>query len=180
VGYQILEKLVKADRVRSIVFFTGTPHRGKNFGFLSLLHLLRPDLFDTKRPLAQQLSGLRQVMIRNNKQNVTDLKGKRLFHPPKTTSRTYSYSEKKDRFYGMLTDFITTGKAYASTLSTSDQRTATLVLISMQKLASSSVAAIRRALNRRLNKLQTAKQELTKLQQQRELLSQYQESEEQG
>lgn len=179
-GYQFLEKLVEADRVRSMVFFTGTPHRGKNFGFLSLLRLLRPDLFDTKRPLAQQLSGLRQVMIRNNKQNVTDIKGKRLFHPPKTTSRTYSYSEKEDRFYGMLTDFITTGKAYASTLSTSDQRTATLVLISMQKLASSSVAAIRRALNRRLNKLQTAKQELTKLQQQRELLSQYYESEEQG
>jgi superfamily II DNA or RNA helicase len=179
-GYQFLEKLVEADRVRSMVFFTGTPHRGKNFGFLSLLHLLRPDLFDTKRPLAQQLSGLRQVMIRNNKQNVTDIKGQRLFHPPKTTSRTYSYSEAEDRFYGMLTDFIATGKAYASTLSTSDQRTVTLVLISMQKLASSSVAAIRRALNRRLTKLQTARQELAKLQQQRELLSEYDESEEQG
>src|SRR5262245_5969819 len=88
-GYQFLEKLVEANRVRSIVFFTGTPHRGKNFGFLSLLRLLRPDLFDPKRPLTQQLSGLRQVMIRNNKQNVTDIKGKRLFHPPKTKSRTY-------------------------------------------------------------------------------------------
>jgi SNF2 family DNA or RNA helicase len=65
-GYRFVEKLAAANRVRSMIFFTGTPHRGKNFGFLSLLTLLRPDLFDTKRSLQQQLPGLRQVMIRNN------------------------------------------------------------------------------------------------------------------
>ena len=162
-GYQLLEKLVDANRVASIVFFTGTPHRGKDFGFLSLLRLLRPDLFDPKKSLSQQLAGLRQVMIRNNKQNVTDLKGKRLFHPPKVTSRTYSYSEPESHFYEMLTEFIATGKAYASTLSTTDQRTVILVLISMQKLASSSLAAFRRALLRRLNKLKGATDELAKL-----------------
>ena len=179
-GYQLLEKLVDANRVASIVFFTGTPHRGKDFGFLSLLRLLRPDLFDPKKSLSQQLAGLRQVMIRNNKQNVTDLKGKRLFHPPKVTSRTYSYSEPESHFYEMLTEFIATGKAYASTLSTTDQRTVILVLISMQKLASSSVAAIRRALLRRLNKLKGATDELAKLKQQRDMISKYEESEEQG
>ncbi len=179
-GYRFLEKLVEGQRVRSMVFFTGTPHRGKNFGFLSLLRLLRPDLFDPKRPLAKQLSGLREVMIRNNKQNVTDLKGQRLFHPPKVTPQTYTYSDEESRFYAMLTDFIATGKAYASTLSSSDQRTAILVLISMQKLASSSVAAIRRALNRRLQKLKGAKLELAKLQTQREVLSQYIQAEDEG
>ena len=179
-GYHLLEKLVEEKRVRSMVFFTGTPHRGKNFGFLSLLQLLRPDLFDCKRSMAQQLSGLRQVMIRNNKQNVTDLKGKRLFQPLKVASQTYAYSEPEDRFYTMLTEFITTGKAYASTLSSSDQRTVILVLISMQKLASSSVAAIRRALVRRLDKLKNAKNELAKLQEQRDMLSRYDDSDEQG
>ena len=179
-GYRLLEKLVDGNRIRSMVFFTGTPHRGKNFGFLSLLHLLRKDLFDPKRPLAQQLSGLREVMIRNNKQNVTDLKGNRLFRPPKVTPRTYGYSAEEDRFYAMLTEFIATGKAYASTLSSSDQRTVILVLISMQKLASSSVAAIRSALNRRLLRLRAAKGDLAKLFAQKDLLSKYLQSEDEG
>ncbi|MDB4671564.1 SNF2-related protein, partial [Pirellulaceae bacterium] len=161
--YRFVEKIVEANQVKSMVFFTGTPHRGKNFGFLSLLKLLRPDLFDPKRPLHEQMPFLRQVMIRNNKQNVTDLKGKRLFYPPKVTSDTYTYSPAEDRFYDMLTEFIATGKAYASTLSSNDQRTAILVLIAMQKLASSSVAAIRRALKNRHSRIQSTREEHTKL-----------------
>jgi superfamily II DNA or RNA helicase len=179
-GFRLLEKLVDGKRVTSMIFFTGTPHRGKNFGFLSLLHLLRPDLFDPKRPLAQQLPGLRQVMIRNNKQNVTDLKGQRLFRAPKVTPRTYAYSPAEAHFYEMLTEFIATGKAYASTLNSSDQRTVILVLISMQKLASSSVAAIRSALQRRLRRLRGTKQGLDKLKSQIDLLGQYVESDDEG
>lgn len=176
-GYRFVEKIVQAGKVTSMIFFTGTPHRGKNFGFISLLKLLRPELFDPRRPWHEQLSHLRQVMVRNNKQNVTDLKGNRLFHAPKVTSETYAYSPAEDRFYAMLTDFIATGKAYASTLSSSDQRTAILVLIAMQKLASSSVAAIGRALRNRLSRIRTAGKELQKLQQRQELLHQYEELE---
>lgn len=176
-GYRFVEKLVEANKVTSMVFFTGTPHRGKDFGFLSLLKLLRPDLFDPRRPMNEQLPHLRQVMVRNNKQNVTDLKGKRLFHAPRVTSETYAYSPTEEHFYSMLTEFISTGKAYASTLSASDQRTAILVLISMQKLASSSVAAIRRALKNRLARIQTARHELTKLRDQKMLVQQYEELE---
>ena len=35
-GYRLAEKLVKAGQVTSVVFFTGTPHRGKDYGFLAL------------------------------------------------------------------------------------------------------------------------------------------------
>ncbi|MCM2372088.1 SNF2-related protein [Rhodopirellula sp. ICT_H3.1] len=176
-GYRFVEKLVQANHVESMVFFTGTPHRGKNYGFLSLLKLLRPDLFDPKQPLHEQLPFLRQVVIRNNKQNVTDLKGNRLFYPPKVTSDTYTYSTDEDRFYDMLTEFIATGKAYASTLSSNDQRTAILVLIAMQKLASSSVAAIRRALKNRHGRIHSTRKELAKLQEQKETLRSYDELE---
>lgn len=178
-GYQLVEKLSKHNQIDSMVFFTGTPHRGKNFGFLSLLHLLRPDLFNPKLSLKQQLSGLRQVMIRNNKQNVTDLKGNRLFIAPKVVPRTYEYSPEEARFYAMLTEFITTGKAYASSQSSSAQRTIILVLISMQKLASSSIAAIRRALVRRLERLRAAQAENDERRQAaRDMLESYSELEE--
>ena len=76
------------------------------------------------------------------------------------SSETYAYSPEETRFYGMLTEFILTGKAYASTLGASDQRLVMLVLIAMQKLASSSVAAIRRALRGRLERLVAQRQQL--------------------
>ena len=46
----------------------------------------------------------------------------------------------------MLTDFIQSGQAYASSLDATTGKAVQLVLVAMQKLASSSVAAIRRAL----------------------------------
>ncbi|MCB0191472.1 MAG: DEAD/DEAH box helicase [Anaerolineae bacterium] len=179
-GYKLLERMVENDVLTSMVFFTGTPHRGKNFGFLSLLHLLRPDMFDSQQPMRDQLHKLREVMIRNNKQNVTDLNGKRLFKRPLVRSETYYYSPAEERFYQMLTEFIVTGKAYASTLSSQDDqagRAVMLVLISMQKLASSSVAAIRRALGGRLSRIGQTRQTLNKLQNR---LAKYEELEDLG
>jgi hypothetical protein len=47
---------------------------------------------------------MREVMIRNNKNNVTDVTGKRLFQTPTVSSETYTYSVAEQRFYGMLTN----------------------------------------------------------------------------
>ncbi len=180
-GYSLLESLMQRRRVDSAVFFTGTPHRGKDYGFWSLLQLLRPDLFDPTKPRSVQLPLLREVMIRNNKQNVTDLSGKRLFQAPRVESRTYSYSEAEDLFYRKLTDFITRGEAYASSLTSTDGKAVILLLIAMQKLAASSVAAIRRALNRRLDRILKVKQTVSETPRQRAAqLSQYEEAEAEG
>lgn len=162
-GYKLIEGLLEAQRIRSMVFFTGTPHRGKNYGFLALLRLLRSDLFDPRQPMHDQLPDLKHVMIRNNKQNVTDLAGNRLFQEPLVRAETYAYTPEEAHFYQMLTDFILTGKAYAQTLSQSERRTVILVLIAMQKLASSSVAAIRRALHGRLARIVGGRKRLAEL-----------------
>jgi hypothetical protein len=95
-GYKLVQRLVDESRVTSIVFFTGTPHRGKDFGFLSLLRLLRPE-FDPRQPMRRQLGRLATVMIRNNKQNVTDLHGLRLFQRQDVRSETYTYSDRVHR-----------------------------------------------------------------------------------
>lgn len=152
-GYQLLDRLVAQNRVTSMLFFTGTPHRGKNFGFLSLLHLLRPEIFDPGKSLREYLPLLGSVMIRNNKQNVTDLNGNRLFLSHTVTNYEFRYSPSEQRFYDMLTHFIETGQAYASSLDPTNGKAVQLVLVAMQKLASSSVAAIRRALKRRLGRI---------------------------
>lgn len=152
-AYQLVKKLGEYKRIHSMVFLTGTPHRGKTFGFLALLQLLRPDLFDPSRPLVDQLPNLSRVIIRNNKYNVTDLRGQRLFQEPLVRMETYQYSESEQVFYDTLTDFICRGRAYASRLPQADQSAVALVLIAMQKLASSSVAAIRRAIRGRLQRI---------------------------
>ncbi|MCK4486244.1 MAG: DEAD/DEAH box helicase family protein [Desulfobacterales bacterium] len=173
-GYRVVNQLEEKNLIQSMVFFTGTPHRGKNYNFLQLLRILRPETFDPNQPLQSQLHQLSQVMIRNNKQNVTDLRGKKLFKPMKVTPETFTYSDAEDRFYSMLTEFISTGQAYATLLESQDRRAVILVLITMQKLASSSVAAIRRALNGRLARIATTRQELGRL---RDTLSEYDRSE---
>jgi ERCC4-related helicase len=177
-GYALIERLVRENRVSSMVFFTGTPHRGKNFGFLSLLKLLRPDLFDPQKSFRSQLPWLREVMIRNNKQSVTDLSGQRLFQQPMVMSETYQYSPTEAHFYQTMTEFILTGKTYAASLSTPTQGQAVmLVLYALQKLASSSVAAIRRTLRRRLELINQRKLELKEL---TATLARYQEYEQVG
>lgn len=156
-GYRLIERLADAERIRGMVFFSGTPHRGDDQAFLALLRLLRPDTFNASRPLSEQLQDLPQVMIRNNKQLVTNLQGERLFQAPRVHSATYTYSPAEAAFYARMTEFIATGKTYASSLGNATQgRAVMLVLIAMQKLASSSVAAVYQALHRRLATLQNA------------------------
>ncbi len=177
-GYKLVDRMVRERRLTSMIFFTGTPHRGKDYGFLSLLQLLRPELFHPRRPMADQLTRLREVLIRNNKQNATDLEGNRLFSPPDVQSETYHYSLTEAEFYDMLTEFISTGKAYASSLGQRESRTVMLVLIAMQKLASSSVAAIRRALRGRLQRIMSGQEQLAELRAAREKLPRNVEDEE--
>lgn len=165
-GYKLVKSLVAENRVQSMVFFSGTPHRGKDYGFLSLLHLLRPDLFDPRRDLGAQLLALPEVMIRNNKTTVTDLRGNRLFAKPNTTAETYQYSPAEERFYEMLTSFIRQGRAYASQLEGTQGRAVMLVLIAMQKLASSSVAAIRKAVAGRIERLGKQRDKVDEVKQQ--------------
>lgn len=164
-GYTLLQKLSENNLTHSMLFFTGTPHRGKNFNFLALMKLLNPDDFDPKTPLSEQLVYLKNYMIRNNKYNVTDLKGNLLFQEPIVKSATYNYSPEEQNFYDTLTAVISNGMVYANNLNQSSSRLVVLVLITMQKLASSSVAAIRNALKKRLDKRVAAEKRIEELKQ---------------
>lgn len=173
-GYRFVQRLIDNNKFKSKVFFSGTPHRGKNFGFLALMKLVRPDLFDPEKPVIPQLPLLKDALIRNNKQSVTDMQGHKLFKPVTVYQETYHYSEEEASFYEQLTQFIITGQAYASKLTDSnDQRAVMLVLISLQKLASSSIAAVKRAIENRLNTTTKIKSDLKLLEQQKEKFDEF-------
>ncbi len=150
----LLQQLDQRKKIDGLLLFTGTPHRGKDFGFLSLLRLLDAR-FDPRKPLEQQASLLGEFVLRNNKQNVTDMNGNKLFQPVCVRDLQYTYSPEEEEFYQRMTAFILDGRAYAQRMELGSQRTVMLVLITLQKLAASSVAAVCRALERRLHRLRT-------------------------
>lgn len=148
-AYSLVSDLQERGKINSLLFFTGTPHRGKDYGFFGLMHLVRPDLFDPEGDPLEQLPQLPKVMIRNNKATVTDLQGHKLFQVVSVYSREYQYSDEEARFYRTLSEFVIDGRAYAATLDGRGQTARMLVLITLQKLAASSIAAIRNALRKR-------------------------------
>ncbi|WP_457586597.1 helicase-related protein [Ensifer canadensis] len=153
-AYSLVSDLQERGKINSLLFFTGTPHRGKDYGFFGLMNLVRPDLFDPERDPLEQLSQLPKVMIRNNKATVTDLEGQKLFKPVNVFNREYQYSDAETQFYRTLSEFVIDGRAYAATLDGRAQTARMLVLITLQKLAASSIAAIRNALRKRRTMLE--------------------------
>ena len=163
-GYRLIRDLEEHGKIRALLFFTGTPHTGKNYKFLSLMQLLDAKKFSTREPLEGQLSQLSDYMIRNNKYTVTDMKGHRLFQMPETHPETYSYNEEETEFYNTMTMFIQDGLAYAATIQDgSESRAVQLVLVALQKLASSSVAAILHALRKRRGTVTATETQLRKI-----------------
>lgn len=152
-GYQLIEKLNNAGKITSCILFTATPHRGKNYGFWSLMSLLDHQKFGPKKNEPQMLEALPNYLIRNSKQKATDMKGKRLFTPVIQYPETFTYSSAEEAFYKLMSEFIVSGKAYATSLSQMERGQVILVLIALQKLASSSISAVASALKTRLNRL---------------------------
>ena len=109
-AHRLIKKLQDGEQLKSIIFFTGTPHRGKHFGFFALMSLVRPDLFDPRKPVEQQLKLLPQALIRNNKYHVTNLRGSRLFREPQISTTPYHYNRAESLFYEMMTEFIASGR----------------------------------------------------------------------
>lgn len=160
-AFGLIEKLQRHEKVNSLLMFTGTPHKGKDFNFLALLGLLDKERIpDPRRAVRDYLEQFPGLIIRNNKYSVTDLNGEQLFEPPVVTNETYSYSAAEESFYNSMTEFILDGRAYSSSLTAHDRRTAQLVLIAFQKLASSSIAAVKRALRGRLTRIAKGQSEL--------------------
>lgn len=154
-GLQLMEKLQESGKILSCVLFTGTPHRGKDYGFWSLMGLLDKQ-FGPKRPESLMLEALPSFLIRNAKQKATDMDGNLLFQPVKQYPETFRYSPEEALFYELMTSFIQAGKAYANALSSKQRGQIILVLIALQKLASSSVAAVRSALEARRGRMNEA------------------------
>lgn len=148
--YRLAEALRnKTDR---LIFLTGTPHQGRETQFINLLMLLRPDLRERFTRIYSDPSVVSEVILRNHKSLVTDASGKFIFRGQGTHLVEVPLSDDARNFDSNLQRYLREGYA-ASQAGGTQGRAIGFVMTTYRKLASSSIAAIERALKRRRNRL---------------------------
>lgn len=152
----ITQRYRLAESLRSLtdayIFLTGTPHQGHAEQFINLLSLLRPDLARKLYAPFSNPSVIADIVLRNPKSQVTDANGNFLFRGQDTKCVRVSLSETAREFDDQLQIYLKEGYA-ASELGGITGRAIGFVMTTYRKLASSSIAAIEGALQRRMNRL---------------------------
>ena len=148
--YRLAERL--QGRTDSFIFLTGTPHQGKTDQFVNVLLLLRPDLKSRLVGMFRDPSVVAEIVLRNRKSLVTDASGNFLFRGQDTNLVEVPLSDDARDFDLQLRRYIRNGYA-ASAAGGVTGRAVGFVMTTYRKLASSSIAAIERALERRRGRL---------------------------
>ena len=142
------------DRTHSLLLLTATPHQGKTRRFAALLELVRPDLLPEIRTLEMNPEIVGDIIIRNRKSRVTDADGNLIFRGHDTQRFMIEPSPEMRRADQALRRYLSEGyRASANAQDRAVGRAIGFVMTTYRKLASSSVAAIERALERRIERL---------------------------
>lgn len=139
----------------SFLLLSGTPHQGYADRFLALLDLVRPDLRAQIHTLEANPEIVGEMILRNRKSEVTDADGKFIFKGQQIHRVPVEPSPATRRFQRLLHEYLTRGYK-AGEVGGAAGRAIGFVMTTYRKLASSSVAAIERALRLRLERLSGA------------------------
>jgi ERCC4-related helicase len=149
--YVVGEKL--KDKTKNLLFLTATPHQGDRNKFYNLVNLLDENIFKDEEDLSRNREKLNQIMIRQRKIDVTDEQGKPLFVKRIVTALRYEISKEEKDFFDALDLYLLTGYRAAERDTNKRYRALGFVMITFQKIAASSIFAIRKALEERLMRL---------------------------
>ena len=155
--YKLAERLLEQKdglKARNVLFLTATPHSGNTKHFSNMLQLLRGDLFRSVDDVTSGDGRLNQVMIRNRKTDVQDAKGNRLFFGVTSQVVQCEPTPAEIAFFEQLSAYFKQGYGAADKLkkqakNSGEANAVSFVMTTFRKLASSSRAAIRRAIERR-------------------------------
>jgi len=144
----------------SILLLTATPHQGKQDKFLALLELIRPEWREKIQWLSHDPSILANMVIRNNKADVTDAEGNFIFHGKLTNAITVHIGKEEQEFDRSLQKYLKRGYAAGKAKDGTTGRAIGFVMTIYRKLAASSIAAIEAALVRRVIRLKAENEEV--------------------
>lgn len=135
-----------------LLLLSATPHQGKTDQFMRLMQLLDRDSFPDESSINHER--VRPFVIRTEKQVSINAEGQPLFKPRATRLFPVAWQNKhaaQQRLYESVTDYVRHG--YNQALA-AKQRHIGFLMILMQRLVTSSTAAICTTLERRLALLQ--------------------------
>lgn len=137
------------DHCRDLLLLSATPHQGDHFRFWMLVRMLDPTLFEDERDMVENRHRLNAVVIRRTKADACDTRGEPLFARRQVHTEGFSLNEQERIFYDALRDYLRDGYALAAAQG-GKNRALGFVMTIFQKIASSSFAAVRSTLRRRL------------------------------
>jgi hypothetical protein len=137
-----------AEAAPFLLLLSATPHQGKTDQFLRLMQLIDRESFPDEASVRQER--VLPHVIRTEKRASIDADGKPLFKPRQTRLLAVAWQDRhqlQQRLYDSVTDYVRHG--YNQALA-AKQRHIGFLMILMQRLVTSSTAAIRATLDRRL------------------------------
>jgi superfamily II DNA or RNA helicase len=146
------------ERTQALVLLTGTPHQGDTGKFRSLLKLVRPDLTEQLDELEIYPEIVADVVLRNRKVDVTDADGNFIFRGHTVSRLPIEPTRQMRELDRRLRIYLQRGYNAESDVGGYAGRAIGFVMTTYRKLASSSVAALTRALERRLERLLAGEQ----------------------
>lgn len=136
-----------------LLLLSATPHNGKTEPFLRLIRLLDADAFPNAKSIVREQ--VAPFLIRTEKREAIDNNGNFLFKNRITHLVTISWDERNNlqrELYEMVSSYV--AKTYNKALRNRKKNMCLIfLLIIMQRMVTSSTAAIRQSLERRLNVL---------------------------
>lgn len=157
--YQMADTLCNA--IPNVLLLSATPHRGKSDHFRRILQLLDADAFSGEG--MPKISELEPYVVRTEKRQAIDYNGKPLFNKRNTQKVIVYYNDsehsKQRKLYESVTKYVTEGFNLAQ--QTKDNSYG-FVMILFQRMMSSSTQAILDAMQKRANRLENEKQDVTK------------------
>ncbi len=137
----------------AVLLLTATPHQGKKDKFQALLELIRPELGEKIFRLDENREILHDMVIRNKKADVTDAEGNFIFQGKHSYQIQVKLNTKELDFDKALRKYLREGYTAMAANGAPTGRAIGFVLTTYRKLAASSIAAIEKALRRRLEML---------------------------
>jgi len=148
-----------ADASPHLLLLSATPHSGKSDQFLRLMQLLDRVAFPGEDSIDRER--VAPYVVRTEKRLAIDNEGSPLFKPRRTRLITVDWGPRHDaqrRLYDAVTEYVRGG--YNQSLK-SKQRHIGFLMVLMQRLVSSSTAAIAATLERRLQALEDTPTQLS-------------------
>ncbi len=138
-----------------LLLLSATPHNGKTEPFLRLVRLLDADAFPNAKSIVKEQ--VAPYLIRTEKREAIDNSGNKLFKNRITHLVTLNWDERhtmQRELYELVTDYVS--KTYNKALRNRKKNMCLIfLLIIMQRMVTSSTAAILQSLERRLQVLKT-------------------------